>query len=443
MKIAAVIAGFLVVLQVASAEDWPQWRGTQRDGVLREKGLLTTFPDSRLKVEWRVPIQPGYSGPAVVGSNLYVMDRVETKPLERKPKSLPVIEGKERLLCLDAGNGATNWEYRYECAYRIDYPGGPRTTPLVSEGRVYTLGAMGDLRCVDASNGHLVWARQFLSDFKLQDPPLWGWAAHPLLSGDLLISLVGGEGSGVVAFDKVTGKERWRALTSKEIGYAPPLLTEINGKKQVVVWLTDVIAGLDPMTGQAFWSLPYPTEGKAQRPEVTVSMPLVYEDYVFVSTFYHGALLLKISNNVPLIVWNRKSTSKSTMNDGLHTVMSTLVHHDSHLFGVCGMGELRCLDARTGDRVWETYEATGGKKGLFANAFLVRYEDAFYIWNDQGELISARLSSKGYTELGRAKLLEPTEQARGRTIVWSHPAFANGRIYVRNNQELVCASLKG
>jgi outer membrane protein assembly factor BamB len=433
----------LLACGVASADDWPQWRGALRDGVVREKGLRTEFPTNGLPVIWRVPISAGYSGPAVVGNRLFVMDRPSAKPLERKrgEKSMPTIEGTERVLCLDARSARTNWEHSYECAYRVDYPAGPRTTPLVDAEKVYTLGTMGDLRCVDAASGKPSWSKNFLADFKLQDPPVWGWAAHPLLAGTNVICLVGGEGSGVVAFDKNTGKESWRALTSKEIGYAPPVLATINGKKQLVVWLTDVLAGLDPNTGEMYWSFSYPPEGKAQRPEVTVSPPAIKDDLIFISTFYHGALLLKISNSVPVVVWNRKSTSKSEFNDGLHTVMSTLLFSDDSIFGVCGFGELRCVDVRTGDRLWETYEATGGKKGLFANAFLMPHENMFYIWNDQGELISARLTRKGYEQISRARLLEPTEHARGRTIVWSHPAFANGRIYVRNQQELLCVSL--
>jgi outer membrane protein assembly factor BamB len=436
-------ASCLFATTAVFADDWPQWRGPLRDGVVREKGLRKEFPTNGLPVIWRVPISAGYSGPAVVGDRLYVMDRPTAKPPERKrgERTLPTIEGTERILCLNARTAATNWEHSYECAYRIDYPAGPRTTAVVEGGKVYALGAMGDLRCLEAVSGKLVWSKNFLSDYKLPDPPVWGWAAHPLLVGNKLICLVGGEGSCVVAFDKETGKEAWRALTSKEIGYSPPTLETINGKKQVVVWPTDLLAGLDPETGKVHWTFPYPPEGKPQRPEVTVSTPAVKGDQIFVSTFYHGATLLKISNGEPAVVWNRKSTSKSEFNDGLHTVMSTLVFQDGFVYGVCGFGELRCLNAKTGDRVWETYEATGRKKGLFANAFLMRHEDSFYIWNDQGELISARLTGKGYEEISRAKLLEATEQARGRTIVWSHPAFANGRIYVRNQQELLCASL--
>lgn len=439
------VAAALFIATSVLADDWPQWRGPNRDAVLRDAGWLKTFPTNGLETIWRIPINPGYSGPAVVGERLYVMDRMDTKRLERKPgdKSIPAIEGKERVLCLDARTGATNWEHRYESAYRIDYSAGPRTTPLVHQGRVFTLGAMGDLRCFEVASGKVVWSRQFLIDFNLQNPPAWGWAAHPIIVGRNIISTVGGEGSGVVAFDRATGKENWRALTSKEIGYAPPALATINGKSQLVVWLADVLAGLDPDTGKAHWSFPYPAEGKAQRPEVTVSTPIIKDDHVFVSTYYHGALLLKISNGVPVVAWNRKSSSKSSFNDGLHSIMCTPVFHDRAIFGVCGMGELRALDEKSGDRLWETYEATGGKQGLFANAFLIQHHNGFYIWNDQGELISARLTRKGYEQISRTKIFEPTEQARGgRTIVaWSHPAFANHRIYVRNNHELLCASL--
>src|SRR5688572_30714286 len=145
MRITRLRPGFLfIALFVATpllADDWPQWRGPNRDAVLRDDGWLKRFPTNGLEIVWRVPIHPGYSGPAVVGDRLYVMDRLETRRLERKPgdKSIPAIEGKERVLCLNARTGATNWQHRYESAYRIDYPGGPRTTPIVHQGNVFTL----------------------------------------------------------------------------------------------------------------------------------------------------------------------------------------------------------------------------------------------------------------------------------------------------------------
>jgi outer membrane protein assembly factor BamB len=254
---------------------------------------------------------------------------------------------------------------------------------------------------------------------------------------------VGGTNSAVVAFDKDTGKEVWRALTAKEIGYAPPMLETIGAKRQIIIWHPDALAGLEPETGKVLWTHKYPVEGKPQRPEVTIATPRVAGDQVFVSSFYHGALLLQVTNDPPgaRIVWNRHSTSMSEMNDGLHTVMCAPVWREGHIYGVCGFGQLRCLDARTGDRVWESDGAVGGKPGLFGTAFLVEHEDRVFIWNDQGELILARLAPKGYAEISRVKLLETSENTRGRDIVWCHPAFANRCAYVQNGKELICVSL--
>src|SRR5262249_26344152 len=153
----------------------------------------------------------GYSGPAVVGDRLYVMDRERATDAEGKPlrPTRQGIPGNERVLCLDATNGNQVWKHEYDCPYKVSYPSGPRTTPLIREGRVYTLGAMGDLRCLDAATGTLRWAKNLAKEYHVE-APVWGWAAHPLLDGDLLYTLVGGEGSAVVALHKDTGKEVWK-----------------------------------------------------------------------------------------------------------------------------------------------------------------------------------------------------------------------------------------
>jgi outer membrane protein assembly factor BamB len=433
------------LLSPAFADDWPQWMGPQRDGIWRENGIVEKFPTNGPPVRWRASVHRGYSGPAVVGTRLFLLDREPGPPLVRKPgdHSIPAAAGNERVLCLDATTGSNIWEHTYDCPYRIGYPSGPRTTPVVAGGRVFTLGAMGDLLCLDASNGKVIWERHLLKDFELVDPPTWGYAAHPLLDGQRLICLVGGTNSAVVAFDKATGKEIWRSLTAVEIGYAPPVLATIAGRKQLIIWHPDALAGLDPETGQVLWTHPYPVDQKPQRPEVTIATPRVNDARIFVSSFYHGALLLQVTNDPPgaTVVWNRHSTSESSLNDGLHTVMCTPIWTQEHIYGICGHGELRCLDAKTGDRLWESDAAVGGKIGLFGNAFLIQNEDHVFIWNDQGELILARLSAKGFEEISRAKLLATSENTRGRDIVWCHPAFANRCMYVHNGKELICVSL--
>jgi outer membrane protein assembly factor BamB len=313
----------------------------------------------------------------------------------------------------------------------------------VAEGRVYTLGAMGELLCLDAKSGKVLWERHLIKDFELSDPPTWGYAAHPILDGDRLICLVGGTNSAVVAFDKQTGKEIWRAMTAQEIGYAPPVIQTIAGKKQLVVWHPDALSGLEPETGKVLWTQKYPVTGKVQRPEVTIATPRVSGDQIFVTSFYHGALLVEVTNNPwgARVAWDRHSSSQSSFDAGLHTTMTTPVWKGDYIYGLCGEGELRCLDAKTGDRVWESDAAVGGKTGAFATAFFVQQEDRVFVWNDQGELILGRLTPKGFEQISRAKLLETSENTRGRDIVWCHPAYADHRAYMHNGKELICVEL--
>lgn len=435
-----IVALFLASV-AARADDWPQWMGPQRDGVWRETGVVERF--TSLPVVWRMPVNAGYVGPAVAGGRLFLLDRVAGKMPERQrgDKTLPMVPGNERVLCLDTATGSNVWEHAYDCAYRISYPAGPRATPLVRDGRVYTLGAMGDLRCLDAADGRVVWARNFPKDFALDEPPAWGWAAHPLLDGPRLICLVGGTNSAVVAFDKDTGRELWRALTTHEIGYAPPMIYEIAGRRQLVVWHPEAVTGLEPETGRVLWSQTYPIEGRPQRPEVTIAMPRWDGRRLFVTSFYHGSALLEPGADSVRVVWNRKSSKQSEFDAGLHAVMGTPIMHDGFIYGVCGFGELRCLEAATGDRRWETYAATGGEKGFFANVFMTEQAGRTWLYNDQGELILAKLTPAGYEELGRTKLLEPLETTRGRTVTWCHPAYAGRRLYVHNGQELICVNL--
>jgi outer membrane protein assembly factor BamB len=420
----------------AGAADWPQWLGPRCDGVWREEGILDKFPKGGPAVSWRRPVGPGFTGPAVADGKVYVMDRQTAKEREGKPGP-----GSERVLCLSAADGSVVWQDTYDCPYKIDYAQGPRTTPVVNGGKVYTLGAMGDLHCYDAANGKLAWARNFPRDFKAK-PPLWGWSASPVVEGNRLICLVGGEGSAVVAFDKDSGKELWRACTAEEICYSTPLLCEAGGKCQLVAFLDASVNSLDPETGKLYWSVPHPKDGKPERPAVTVASPARSGEWLLISEFYKGALMLRLAADQPAAAeaWRSKSTNPSKP-DTVNAILATPVIQDGHVYGVCGTGELRCVKADTGQVLWETYEATGGKRALFANAFLVPQGDRFFLWNDGGDLIIARLTPKGYEEISRAHLLEPTLTTRGRTVVWSHPAFAGRCMYARNDQELICVSL--
>jgi outer membrane protein assembly factor BamB len=345
------------------------------------------------------------------------------------------IPGNERVVCLDEKDGRVRWAHEYDCSYTVSYAAGPRATPLVHQGKVYTLGAEGDLHCLDAATGQALWARNFTRDFECKTP-IWGFAGHPLLDGQKLICLVGGEGSVAVAFDKDTGKELWRALTAREPGYAPPMIYEYGGQRQLILWHAEAVNGLDPETGRVLWTHRAPI-----RSGMSIATPRQLGDRLFLTSFYSGSLMLRIGGNTPPeVLWQTaKASEKDTQM--LHSVMSTPVVLPEHIYGSCSYGQFRCLKTGTGERVWETFAPTTGKSERWGNAFIVAQGDRYFLFNEQGDLILARLRPEAYEELGRVRLLEANNRDAGRPVVWSHPAFANRSVYARNDAELVCASL--
>jgi outer membrane protein assembly factor BamB len=219
--LAAVVS--LAAVSSAIGDDWPQWLGPNRDSVWRETGIVERFSENGPPVVWRQKIGGGYAGPSVAGDRVLVTDYLTEGDQSPSPQKRNELEGTERVLCYSAQDGKLLWNHDYPCAYRISYPAGPRVTPTVDEGRVYALGAEGDLRCLDLQDGALIWSKKFKTDYGAETP-LWGFAGHPLVIGDALYCVVGGEGSVAVAFDKHTGSELWRALSAREPGYAPPTL---------------------------------------------------------------------------------------------------------------------------------------------------------------------------------------------------------------------------
>jgi outer membrane protein assembly factor BamB len=438
-----LISSFVVVFlpAPAAADDWPQWLGPQRDSIWRETEILTRFPKGGPKLLWRIPLGQGYSGPAVAAEYVYITDRQDpVLPKGEVPKDKKLVI--ERVLCLDARTGGIVWKHTYPCSYKIGYPSGPRTTPVVSGAKAYTLGAMGDLFCLEAKSGKVLWEKHFLKDFAVKQP-VWGWSAHPVLEGNLLYCLVGGKGSGIVAFDKDSGQVRWQALTSEEIGYAPPALIEAGGVRQLIVWLSDSVSGLDPKTGQVFWKQRYPAEGDVTRPAVAIATPRFSNDWLLVSSFYEGSLMLKLGKDRSqvTVAWQSKK-GKQGRATILDCVMSTPFLADGCIYGVTGLGALRCVDIDTGKERWETFQGVAGQKAFLGTTFLVRHQDRYFLFTDQGDLIIARLTPKAYEEIDRAHLIDPSQSPRGRDVVWCHPAFANRCVYVRNDKEMVCYSLQ-
>ncbi|HEY4312116.1 MAG TPA: PQQ-binding-like beta-propeller repeat protein [Pirellulales bacterium] len=420
-----VLAVLALSAPISRADDWPQWRGPNRDGVWNETGIVATLPAERIVPEWRVPISAGYCGPTVAAGRVYVMDRVDM------PNQI------ERTHAFDAKTGKELWTHQYDCEYTVQYVAGPRASVSIDDGRAYALGTMGHLHCYDAAGGKVLWSKDLNAEYKIR-MPIWGISASPLVDNDLVIVQIGGEDNAcVVAFDKVSGKERWRSLADNA-SYSAPIIIQQAGQRVLVCWTGEHVAGLDPASGKQYWEHPF----KPTRMIINIATPIVEKDRLFVSCFYDGSLMLKLLQDRLGVeqIWRRLGPDEK-LTDSLHSIISTPYMAGDYVYGVDSYGELRCLDAKTGDRIWESQQAVPRER--WATIHMVKNGDKIWMFNDRGELLITKLSPKGFEELSRTKLIDPTtEQLRRKDgVCWAHPAYANKHVFARNDKELVCANL--
>ncbi len=429
-----VVLGLISVPALLFGDDWPEFRGAGRMGVWNETGILDTFPADGLKVRWRTQIHAGYAGPSVSRGRVFITD-------SRRTQGNRAIE---RALALDEHTGEIVWTREWPADYtglQLIYAIGPRATPTVDGDRVYVLGAMGTLLALDAASGRIVWQKDAVRDFDASIPS-WGMSGAPLVDGDRLIALIGGEpGAKVVAFNKHTGEEIWRALSSDwEPGYNQPTIITHAGTRQLIIWHPRAISSLDPATGKIYWEVPSEVDMG-----MTVATPVHAGSHLLVTSFYNGARMLRLDDDTPgaKMLWAGKSNSE-VATEAIHSTISTPVIDGDYIYGVDSHGELRCLELATGRRVWESM-ALVKERARWATAFLVKNGDRYFINNDRGELVIATLSPKGFQEISRTQLIEPTHPyARRRelgAVHWSHPAYANKHIFARNDKEIVKASL--
>jgi outer membrane protein assembly factor BamB len=413
------------------AEDWPEWRGKGRNGIWTESGILDKFPEKGLTAVWRTPIHGGFAGPAVAAGRVFVTDF----------KRSSGKKGMERALCLDEKSGKILWTREWDADYQgISYDTGPRATPTVDGDRVYIVGGSGTLLSLNARTGDVIWRKDYVKDYRMQ-MPTWGIASAPLVDGDRLIAIVGGQPDAkVIAFDKMTGKEIWRALPSdSEQGYSQPVIVAARGTRQLIIWDPTAVVALDPATGKTYWQHSFRINLS-----LTLATPVFDGSRLLVSSFYNGSMLLDLAKENASVIWKGKSNSEINT-DGLHAVVNTPVIDGDYIYGICSYGQFRCLNLKTGERIWETMEVTK-EKARWASGFIVRHGDRYFINNDRGELIIAKLSAQGYQEISRTQLIKPTSNPGNRrelgAVNWSHPAYANRHIVARNDEEIISVSLK-
>lgn len=403
---------------VLLAEDWPQWRGPNRDGACGETGLLETFPAEGLKVRWRVPVGWGFSSPVVAQGQVYLADSELMKP-----------KARERLQCWIETTGKPLWTYSYDVAYE-DWAFdptqeiGPVATPIVQNGKVYALGRLNHLFCLDAQTGAVLWKKNLGEDYQAAFAP---GMPSPLIEGDLLILFIGGKsGACVVALSKDTGKEVWKAL-EESLTFSSPIVISSGGKKQLIVWTQESVTSLDPAAGTTWWRQRLLTSS-----DYAVSTPVFHKDRLLV-----GGLMFQLDSDKPAatVLWPASKAPARRIFS--HT--STALFRGDYVFSAKSSGELVCVEASTGRQVWETDKVTDLKNG--ASIHLTPNGDSVLLYSNKGELIRAQLTSEGYREISRASVLEPTFPFGGRNVAWSPPAYANRHIFARNGKELICASL--
>lgn len=323
--------------------------------------------------------------------------------------------------CLEPATGRAKWSSKYPTDYRDDFgfDPGPRATPTMADGRVYTFGAEGVLACWNMVDGAKAWAVDTRAAFK-PDKGYFGAACSPLVEGDLVILNAGGrDGAGVVAFDKDDGSVRWKA-TNDEAGYASSVAATINGRRYVLSFTREGLVGLDPTAGTERFRFRWRSRSDAS---VNAATPLVIGDAVFLSASYGtGVVLLRLRDDKPQEVWSG--------DDILSNHYATSVHHKGFLYGFDGRQEqtprLRCVELATGKVRW-TEDNFGAGTLLVAG-------DKLLILTETGEVIIAPATPDAFQPSARARVL--TSECR------AHPALSNGLLYARDNDTMVCVDLR-
>ena len=410
------------------ADDWPQWRGIDRDGIWEESGIVESFDSERLEPVWSTPVGSGYSGPTVSNGRVYLTSRLE------EPEQV------EQIHCVDEKTGKEIWKFVYPCRYReLSYPLGPRAAVAINDGKAYALGAMGHLHCLDAASGELLWKKDMLEEYDASNP-VWGITSSPLVDDKHVYIQIGGQPDAcIVAFDKNTGEERWRSLDGLA-SYSAPKFIDQAGKRLILVWTGDWFAALDPEDGTPAWK----HEFSRAKGVINVADAVIDPDTqrVFFTSFYDGSYLYHLRQDKleSDLLWERRGRSE-IRTDALHSIISTSVIRGNYVYGIDSYGEFRCLDLTNGDRVWS--DQTLLEKGRWATAFLVQNGERTWIFTEKGELIIANLTPKGWERIDSTFLLEPTTflPRRSGNILWSHPAYANKHIFVRNDNQLISVDL--
>ncbi len=389
----------------AIAADWPQILGPNRNGVYDGPALSETWGATGPRVAWRRPIGHGLSGPVVVQNRVILFHRVSNRE---------VVEA------LDAASGKTEWQYEYPTSYRDDFgfDEGPRAVPVVANGAVYTFGAEGQLHVLDLESGRKIWSEDTMRRFGVPKG-FFGAAGSPIVEDGRVVANIGGKNAGIVAFDAKTGKVLW-TVSDAGASYSSGIGATIAGRRYAVFLTRNGLVGLDPTTGQVRFERPWRAR---QAASVNAATPVISGDAIFVSAEYGpGAGVLRFDGSKLTDVWSS--------DDALSNHYATSVYSGGYLYGFHGRQEFgqsfRAVEFQTGKVRWSQDRFGAGSVTLAGNRLLILREN--------GEMVLAAASPDGFTAVARAQILPATVRA--------YPAIANGMVYARNDDTLICLDLR-
>lgn len=384
----------------ATRNYWTNFRGPNRDGRYDEMSVLTNWPAGGLTPIWKQPIGVGFSSFVIADGRAYTIEQRRRK---------------EMVAAYDMATGRELWTQGWNAEFSDTTGDGPRSTPTWDDGRLYALGATGELRCLDAKTGAVSWGRNILSDNGASNLQ-WAMAASPLIVDDKVIVLPGGPaGKSIVAYNKMTGAPVWRSQ-SDPAAYVSPMLLTLAGRRQIVVVSSSRILGLVPEDGALLWSYPWDTDMG-----INVSQPIqVDKNRFFISAGYgKGAALVEVSGS-----GNNLSAKTVWENINMKNKFNSSVLHEGHIYGL-DEGILTCVDVNTGTRKWK-----GGRYGygqvILASGHLI-------ITTDAGELALVKATPDQFTEVARFAALEGK--------IWNYPAIANGKLLVRNSTQMAAYNI--
>lgn len=383
----------------ARGDDWPQWRGPQRNGISQETGWAFQWPDEGPKVAWRAKVGLGYSTFVVAGGRAYTVGHAQ---------------GQDTVFCFDADSGKEIWKHSYKAELGDKYfQGGTTGTPTIEGDRLYWLSRWGDLFCFESANGKIVWEKNIQKETGVPIPD-WGFSGAPYVYKSLLVLNVGDAG---MAVEKGTGKVLWKSA-SKNPGYSTPVPLERGGDPLVVMGSSQAYVAVNPESGKEAWRVRWLTEYG-----VNAADPIISGDKMFISTGYgKGAALFDLNQKPPKELWKNKV---------LRTQLNAGVLFEGHVYGTDGdtgaKAPLKCVEFLTGKEVWsEPNFGTGGV--TLADGKLI-------VLSAQGELMILPAATIGFQPTARAQVLGGSS--------WTAPVLANGRIYCRNSRgDVVCVDVR-